>query len=521
MSNPIKSALRAGLYRVESGWDAMVGREANPMYHLGAMSWFFFWVVGASGLYLFVPYDTSTARAWSSIQYISTEQWYWGGMIRGLHRYGSDAMVLTMMLHLVREYLLDRYHGARWFAWFTGVPLIWMVFSSGITGYWLVWDELAQYLAIGTAEWLDFLGIFGQSIARNFLNPVALTDRFFTLLIFIHIAVPLFLLFAMWIHILRINRADTNPPRQLVIGSGLMLVALSLIHPAMSHPPADLGKATGVLNPDWYFMALYPLYDIKGPAIAWATAIGATLFLSVMPWMAFRRKRSAAAVVSPPNCNGCGNCASDCPFGAVVIRPRQDGSKHREIAVMQPDLCTGCGICVASCNKSNPFMRGDPHETGIDLPDFAFDLVVKRASARSHGLVGNSRVLVLGCDHGAVLDHLKGASVGVLSLHCTGMVAPSLIDYVLNKNLVDGVLVTGCRPGECFHRLGPEWTELRLAGERVPKLRGSVSRDRVRLFWAASTEIKALAAELADFRVALAELPSPEQPENTQRRIAG
>ncbi|MBI3446218.1 MAG: hydrogenase iron-sulfur subunit [Magnetospirillum sp.] len=520
MSNPIKSALRAGLFRAESAWDGLVGREANPMYHLGAMSWYFFWIVGASGLYLFVPYDTSAARAWNSIEYITREQWYWGGLIRSLHRYGSDAMVLTMMLHLVREWLLDRYHGARWFAWFTGVPLIWMVFSSGITGYWLVWDELAQYLAIGTAEWLDWLGIFAQSIARNFLTRGALTDRFFTLLIFIHIAVPLFLLFAMWIHILRINRADTNPPRQLVIGTSIMLVALSLIHPATSHPAADLGRSTAILDPDWFFMALYPLYDTKGPAMAWGVSIGVTLLLSVMPWMALRRKRSSAAEVLASHCNGCGNCASDCPFGAVTIRPRQDGSPHREIAVMQPDLCTSCGICVASCNKSNPFLKGDPHKTGIDLPDFAFDLVVKRVSARTHGLTGPGRVLVLGCDHGAVLDHLKGHSVGVLSLPCTGMVAPSVIDYALNKDLVDGVLVTGCRPGECFHRLGPEWTAMRLAGERVPKLRGAVDKERVRLFWAASTEVKALSRDLAEFRVQLAEMPKPERPEGTARRVA-
>lgn len=521
MSNPIKSALRNGLFRLESGWDMLVGRESNPMYCLGAMSWFFFWVVGASGLYLFIPYDTSTARAWSSIEYISREQWYWGGIFRGLHRYASDAMVLTMMLHLVREWLLDRYHGARWFAWFTGVPLIWMVFSSGITGYWLVWDQMAQYLAVGTAEWMDFLGIFGQSIARNFINPDALTDRFFTLLIFIHIAVPLFLLFAMWVHILRINRANTSPPRQLVIGTSLMLVALSLIHPALSHAPADLSKTTSVLNPDWYFMALYPLFDTKGPAIAWTVSIGATVFLSLMPWMAFRRKRRAAAVVSPPNCNGCGNCASDCPFGAVIIRPRNDESGHSSIAVMQPDLCTSCGMCVASCNRTNPFLRsGEVRETGIDLPDFTFDLMVKRIQSRSHGLVGNNRVLVLGCEHGAKLDHLKGPSVGVQELHCTGMLPPSLIDYVLNKNLADGVLVTACRPGECFYRLGPEWTELRMAGERVPKLRGAVSRDRVRLSWAASTETKTLMSELAEFRVALAELPAPIQPESTKRRVA-
>lgn len=523
MSNPIKSAVRAGLFRVESGWDMLVGRESNPMYCLGAMSWFFFWVVGASGLYLFVPYDTSAVRAWNSIEYISRHQWYWGGLIRSLHRYGSDAMVLTMMLHLLREWALDRYHGARWFAWFTGVPLIWMVFSSGITGYWLVWDELAQYLAIGTAEWMDFLGIFGQSIARNFLNPGALTDRFFTLLIFIHIAVPLFLLMAMWVHILRINHAYTNPPKPLIIGTSIMLVALSLLHPAQSHPAADLGKSIGELNPDWYFMALYPLYDAKGPAVTWAVAIGATLFLSLMPWMAFRRKRRAAAVVTSELCNGCGNCAADCPFGAVVLRPRTDG-KHSSVklAVMQPDLCTSCGMCMASCNKTNPFLphTGEERHTAIDIPDFTFDLMVKRLTARTSGLVGKGRVLVIGCEHGAVLDHMKGPSVGVLPLHCTGMMPPSIIDYVFNKDLADGVLVTACRPGECFYRLGPEWTEKRMAGERVPKLRGAVPRERVRLSWAASTETKALMSELAEFRVALEELPPMPRPESTKRRVA-
>ena len=41
---------------------------------------------------------------------------------------------------------------------------------SGITGYWLVWDQLAQYVAIATTEWLDSIGIFAEPIARNFLE---------------------------------------------------------------------------------------------------------------------------------------------------------------------------------------------------------------------------------------------------------------------------------------------------------------------------------------------------------------
>ena len=33
--------------------------------------------------------------------------------MRSLHRYSSDAMVITMALHLLREFAQDRYRGPR------------------------------------------------------------------------------------------------------------------------------------------------------------------------------------------------------------------------------------------------------------------------------------------------------------------------------------------------------------------------------------------------------------------------
>ncbi len=63
----------------------------------------------------------------------------------------------------------------RWFTWMTGVPILWLIFVCGITGYWLVWDKLAQYVAMVSTEWLDHLPIFGLPIARNFLSPEAST----------------------------------------------------------------------------------------------------------------------------------------------------------------------------------------------------------------------------------------------------------------------------------------------------------------------------------------------------------
>jgi CDP-4-dehydro-6-deoxyglucose reductase len=35
-------------------------------------------------------------------------QWFAGGILRSVHRYASDAMVLTMLLHMLRYFAFDR-----------------------------------------------------------------------------------------------------------------------------------------------------------------------------------------------------------------------------------------------------------------------------------------------------------------------------------------------------------------------------------------------------------------------------
>jgi hypothetical protein len=42
---------------------------------------------------------------------------------------------------MLREFSLDRYRGKRWFTWVTGMPILWLGFICGITGYWMVWDN--------------------------------------------------------------------------------------------------------------------------------------------------------------------------------------------------------------------------------------------------------------------------------------------------------------------------------------------------------------------------------------------
>ena len=85
MTNPIKLG-----YRLLEGWfNFSFGSSWNPLYNLGTLTFFFFWVVLVSGLYLFIFFDTSIAGAYKSVEYITHEQWYTvpASMPTGAHSY--------------------------------------------------------------------------------------------------------------------------------------------------------------------------------------------------------------------------------------------------------------------------------------------------------------------------------------------------------------------------------------------------------------------------------------------------
>jgi ferredoxin len=407
---------------------------------------------------------------------------------------------------MTREFTLDRYRGVRWFSWVTGVPIIWMLYASGITGYWLVWDKLAQYVAIVSSELLDRLPIFGEPIARNFLAPGSLSDRFFTLLVFMHIAIPLILLFIMWVHILRISRPKVNPPRTLAVVVLVALLAVSLWKPAVSQGPADLARVPNGVGLDWFYLPLFPLTDLWSHGAVWALLGTLTLMLCALPWLPpFRRPEAAA--VDLDHCNGCGRCVEDCPYEAVRLVARTDEAPHPQQALVNASLCVSCGICVGSCPSSTPFRRTAELRTGIDLPDLPLQALREQTERVAAALTGPARVLILACQHGAAAAHAGGA----IKMPCVGMIPPSLIDYVLSRGLADGVVVAGCAERSAYHRLGVAWTRERIAGERDPYLRARVPRARLATIWASRTEQRRFSRELGEFAAALAALPPPLQ----------
>ncbi len=426
--------------------------------HLGALGFLLFWLLAASGITLYIRFDTSVASAYQSIGEL---EWWFGGVLRSMHRYAADAFVIVVLAHLIRELAAGRFRGFRAFSWISGVPLLWLMYASGIVGYWLVWDTRAQFSALATAEWLYGAGIGAEPMARNFLGAEQISDRLFSLFVFLHIGLPLALLAGMWVHVQRLGRPATVAPRARALGAIALLAVLALAQPVLSQARWDPGAVPPAVSIDWFLQFAHPLMYATSPAALWALTLGATALLVALPWLA-RRPRPAVAVVSAENCNGCGRCVADCPYEAIRLTGRR--------AEVLAERCAACGICAGACPSSTPFRSVAELVSGIDLPELTVHDLRRQLQA---ALAARPESVVFRC------EYAKGACAGGdISLRCLAMLPPSFIEYALRHG-ARRVQAIGCRVGECKWRLGLELSAERFAGAREPHLRANVRATRL------------------------------------------
>lgn len=408
------------------------------MRHLGAAGFLLFWILAASGLYLYLRFDTSAAGAYESIDGL---EWWFGGVLRSVHRYAADAFIVVTLLHLGREAYLGRFRGWRAFTWISGIALVWLLYASGLVGYWLVWDTRAQFSFHATMEWIGLAARAGEA-----------PDRLFSLFVFLHIGLPLALLAGMWVHVQRLGRPRTCPPRDIAFAILAALVLLAALRSAASEPRWDAARAARQVAVDWFYQFFHPLMYATSPAFLWALALGVSALLIALPHLS--KEHVAPARVNPANCNGCGRCAADCPYNAILL-----GEK----AIVLAERCGACGICAGACPSSTPFRSIGELVSGIELPELRIqDLRERLRTALPGGAV------VFCCE--------KHPLPGAIALRCLAMLPPAFIEYALRKGAAQ-VRAVGCA-GECAYRLGLELCDQRFTGTREPRLRAGVAIER-------------------------------------------
>ena len=442
-------------------------RELNPFAQTGAIANVTLITAIVSGIVLLIWYRTSVHLAYDSVRDMSSSP-YLAELTRSIHRYSSDATMLFVLIHAARIFAACRLGGVRWLAWVTGLVLIGVLWLVGWLGYWLVWDERGQLVALGSARLLDALPIFADPLSRSFLVDERLNSLLFFVVFFLHMLLPLAMGIALWLHITRLSRPDFLTKRWMTVWVLGSLVVVSLVFPADTAGAAKMALQPQHFSMDYWYLAPVVLAERLSSGALWAVLLFSGALLFSLPW-ALARGRARTATVIAPRCNACLKCYLDCPYDAIQMVPRSDGRPFPSQAQVDPNKCVGCGICAGSCDSA-----------GVGLEWFS---TVDQRHRIDHSIERRSRPLRAAACAGLQRvgrgeprrrpEHRRAAELpgySVVRVPCAGWIHPLTVERALRRG-ARGVLIVASGPGDCMYREGSKWTTLRMSAQRAPMLR--------------------------------------------------
>lgn len=278
----------------KAAWKATAGHPIPPktgwMYVFGSATMVALIVQVITGSILATKYIPSASQAYETLVYLTSFDAI-GRVLRGMHYWGSSAMVLFVGLHMVRVFLTGSYKFPREMNWLTGVALLAVTLAIAFTGQVMRWDNNAIWSVIVASEQAVRLPWIGQAAADMIIGGGHLTgstlSRFFVLHVFI-LPGTLFLILGIHLYLV-IKNGISEPPkigqpvdpktyrkwyqdflsergepfwpnaawRDVVVGVGL-IVAIALLALFVGPPPLDPApNPTNIVadpRPDWYFL---------------------------------------------------------------------------------------------------------------------------------------------------------------------------------------------------------------------------------------------------------------------------
>lgn len=259
----------------------------------GSLLLFAFLLQVFTGILLTMSYAPSVNSAWASVKYIQ-EQAPLGWFIRGLHHWGSSAIIILLLCHLVQVFVWGAYKRPRELTWMIGVLLLACTMGLAFTGYLLPWDQKAYWatkVGLGIMSTTPLIGDALREMMQGGSQIGNLTlTRFFTFHGFI-LPGLLSILVVIHLYFFRLHgvtppwwessdqlRAEQEPfwPGQAWKDGVLALALLLALGAWTFHWPAPLEAQAQpsepyAARPEWYFMFMFQLlryfhgrYEIVG-----------------------------------------------------------------------------------------------------------------------------------------------------------------------------------------------------------------------------------------------------------------
>jgi quinol-cytochrome oxidoreductase complex cytochrome b subunit len=186
--------------------------KVNWLFTLGSATLFVVVNQFITGILLTVYYVPSVQDAYDTVTYIDSSLPL-GWLVRGLHHWGSTALVVLVILHMLRIIFHGAYKYPREVTWLTGVVLLLLTFAFGFTGYLLPWDQKAYWATtVGTRilEVVPFFGDWLLRVARGGEELSAVTlSRFFGIHVWI---LPALMRLFVAVHLFLVVRIGISAP---------------------------------------------------------------------------------------------------------------------------------------------------------------------------------------------------------------------------------------------------------------------------------------------------------------------
>ena len=172
-------------------------------------------ILAFTGVLLLFVYTPSPDAAYDSMIALQTEV-YFGNLIRNLHHWSGNLMVVVGVLHLLRVFYTAGFTRPREFNWVMGVALLLLIVAANFTGYLLPWDQLAYWAVTVGTSLLSYIPVVGTGLTNLLLGGPEVGAATLTNFYGLHIAViPLAIFGIVSFHIWRVRKDKITVPRKI------------------------------------------------------------------------------------------------------------------------------------------------------------------------------------------------------------------------------------------------------------------------------------------------------------------
>ena len=286
-------------------------------YYLGGITLFLFVVQVVTGTLLALYYKPTADTAFDSVKYITSVVEF-GWLIRSVHHWAANLMIICLVLHLIRIFVQGAYKYPRELTWIVGAGLLAATIGFGFTGYLLPWDQRAFWATVVGTEIAGGIPLVGEPLLQLLRGGADVTDatlgRFFGM----HVLVlPLMLAGFLVVHLTIVHQLGLADPKRREPRPGepspadggaseklkpffphyvldeviawavmlAMLVVLASVLPAGLEEKANPLETPAHVKPEWYFLSAYQLLKVIPKDIGILAPIVAVAVLALLPFL--------------------------------------------------------------------------------------------------------------------------------------------------------------------------------------------------------------------------------------------